>query len=348
MWLRICADLACLLEGEGSLLLTFAPPDMHVGCMRPAAHASHSSFSPFISSPMIYQSLGHTCSQSVNSWIATCTWDATSNTWAVSDPDGAACLGLQGCHLTPHNPVQLLPAPPAARPFLLNTLEELQQQLDHVPPYHQYRQQQQQQHNNELPHHPFMNQAQQQLGSSSSSGSSSNSSNTQHGSTGVPALFVDLTASLLPPQDVALMGWQPSSDAHVRAAQEVPGVLRLLARLDGRFLATTVLFVDYGEGDGLRVVKVGAAMCASMWMGQELVCACAYGYHRVCLWLGSLCMCVCAWDGSRGRWRPPFLCSPVNPKSSCTRISLLMLAPYAHHLSTCFDTILFSLPCMPC
>jgi len=42
-------------------------------------------------------------------------------------------------------------------------------------------------------------------------------------------------------------------------AQELPGVLRLLARVHGAFLTTTVLNVDYNPNKKLRVVRVSAA-----------------------------------------------------------------------------------------
>lgn len=72
---------------------------------------------------------------------------------------------------------------------------------------------------------------------------------------GPPPIFVDLAATLVAPVGVALTGWLPNQ-AGARAAEAVPGVLHVLARVNNTFLTTIVLNVKY-EDEELRVLRVG-------------------------------------------------------------------------------------------
>lgn len=148
---------------------------------------------------------------------------------------------------------------------------------------------------------------------------------------GTSAPYVDITATLLAPEGVALAGWESSLDEGVRVSQEIPGVLRLLVRAHGLFLTTTVLNVDYNTNK-LRVVRVSAVggdHNSNTWCGRVMWVCCAHPPIHPSIWHQMLLQQMLLPIASQTQLQPWLLgeCSPPHLAivllRSCMRAELV-------------------------
>jgi len=159
--------------------LQAAPGEGHIrpGC-HPCIRSTHFNLKRSVHPPRL---------QLVGAQALSCTWDAATCTWDVSGPAEAAHEPTP-CSLTPYSPVLVLlpPRPSTDAPLQpLSTLEEIQQELDQLPP-------------NIL----------LSKGEHSSRGSVGSAHLAQSSSSAcrLPDPFVDITATVLAPIGLALTG----------------------------------------------------------------------------------------------------------------------------------------------